>query len=242
METSTTETKVKSISELLEERRDEIIEKIKLNKEAKSKERSYRTKQGMCRICKLPARIGLDIHYSHKELGITIMMLVNKHEKLFRKLPTKSNATRKIQYSEEPIDRSNLSALIQKHFDEEHKPGWLSEYPDFLAKKKQYKIKGSYSKEIKKLGYDLVNSRITDQEFLDKIKLLAYTNALSHPEKVTVKSGLDAVKLSLEKEKLGVQKSESLRNWMKLISGKPDKENVIEMKKTVVEGETIDSN
>ena len=29
---------------------------------------------------------------------------------------------------------------------------------------------------------------------------------------------------------------------MKLISGKPDKENVIEMKKTVVEGETIDSN
>lgn len=114
---------------------------------------------------------------------------------------------------------------IRKHYDEAHQPTWLLDYDNWVEEREKNTIFVEITKNINALGLQLVNGKISDDDYIEKVKLISFSNMIANPQKVSVRQGLEAIKLGIEKQKLGVQQSESLRNWMKLLSGLPDKKD-----------------
>lgn len=166
--------------------------------------------QKHCWICK-SNKYGPEIYYKYAELNTSLQVLSDFY---CQKLGYKGNQ-----------GKFACTRALKAHFTQEHKPAWLLEAEELAIKKESDKLSIKFGEKAIKLYTDLTDGKITDDAYLNKVKLLAYTNMLRFPEKVSVKQGLEAINLAYKKEALGVQKSESLRNWMKLISGKPDKTN-----------------
>lgn len=162
-----------------------------------------------CKLCN-NNKYGIELHYKYTVLGVPISSLAAfYHQKLgYMGIQGKFACAR----------------TLKAHYEQEHRPAWIAESRDLALRKENEAISLRIGENSIKLQTDLINGKITDDEYLNKVRLLAYANMLRFPEKVSVKHGLDAINLLQKKEALGVQKSESLRNWMKLISGKPDKQ------------------
>ena len=114
--------------------------------------------------------------------------------------------------------------VIRKHYAEAHQPSWLYDFDILVEERQKNTLFTEITKNINALGLQLVNGKISDDDYIEKVKLISFSNMIANPQKVSVRQGLEAIKLGIEKQKLGVQQSESLRNWMKLLSGLPDKQ------------------
>lgn len=165
--------------------------------------------QKHCRLCN-NYRFGSELYYKYTVLNVPISSLADFYH---RKLDYMGNQ-----------GKFACARMLVSHFKEEHVPAWIMEAKDLALRKENEAISLRIGENSIKLQTDLINGKISDEEYLNKVKLLAHTNMLRFPKKVSVKHGLDAINLLQKKEALGMQKSESLRNWMKLISGKPDKQ------------------
>ena len=162
--------------------------------------------QKHCKLCK-NAKYGIEVHYKHAELNVSLNALAYAY---YEKLGYNANQ-----------GKFACSRALKAHYEQGHTPPWLMEAQDLAIKKRHEGVSIKLTENATELSTRLIDGKITDEEYLDKVKLLAYVNMLKYPEKVSIKHALEAINLSHKQESLNVQKSESIRNWMKLISGKP---------------------
>lgn len=163
-----------------------------------------------CWICKSTS-YGPEIHHLYYHVGVDVRNLARTF-------------ARKLGYKR----KQSLYAFqrtLAAHFDGDHKPGWIVEAEGIPLKLARRRSLMELGRLIPMLKDKLVDGTVSNEEYLEKVKLLSYGNMVTNPSKVSVRSGLEVIKLKMEQQKLGTQQSESLRAWMRVLSGLPDKES-----------------